>query len=170
MSTSVTDAQIFDAVRNGNKPALDELLSGSPSLDIRDPEGKSPLHRAVEGGHTSIVQALLLSRYTIYLLDDQNRTPIYYAIINNNTDILKVFIKNKIDLEEGCDANDATPLQVAIKCKFGDIVKILISEGADFLYAVQMAVEVGWGEGPELICQAGNEALESAIGRLDGYE
>jgi len=95
------------------------------------------------------------------MADDNGRTPIYYAIVDSKIEILKLFVEDGIDLEQSCDANDATSLQVAIEYKLGPIVTFLINKGAKTENAVRMAVAVGWDEGPKLICNATFGVFES---------
>ncbi|KAM3873286.1 B-cell lymphoma 3 protein homolog [Diretmus argenteus] len=113
---------------------LSVLLSQSSSsacLEIRNFEGLSPLHLAVQGGHKELARMLLKAGANINAMDIKSgQSPLMHVVESNNTDMVHFLIEN------GCDVNSQsysgnTALHSACGRGQVDTVRLLLKSGAD---------------------------------------
>ena len=93
--------------------------------NIKNKEGRTPLHIACVYGNLNGVKQLIEQGAKVNAKDNCNKTPLSLAILNNHTGIVSALLK----LFE-CDPNDGVSLHTA--CEHGDLsmVKTLIECGA----------------------------------------
>lgn len=107
------------------------LSSTSPCLDIRNYEGLTPLHLAVQGDRKYLVRMLLDAGADINAMDVKSgQSPLTHAVGSNNTEMVHFLIEN------GCDVNGQsysgnTALHSACGRGQVDTVRLLLWNGAD---------------------------------------
>uniref|UniRef100_A0A668AHD3 BCL3 transcription coactivator n=1 Tax=Myripristis murdjan TaxID=586833 RepID=A0A668AHD3_9TELE len=107
------------------------LSPPSACLEIRNYEGLSPLHLAVQRGHKDLARTLLEAGADINAMDIKSgQSPLMHAVESNNADMVHFLI------ESGCDVNSQsysgnTALHSA--CGRGQVetVRLLLKSGAD---------------------------------------
>ena len=119
---STGDTPLHVTARNQRKEITQELLkyfTGDPN--IKNAEGRTPLHIACVYGNLDRVKLLILQGAEMNVKDIYFDTPLSLAIVNNHTSIVSALVR-----EFGCDPNDGVSLHTA--CKHGDpsMVKTLI--------------------------------------------
>ncbi|XP_051575962.1 B-cell lymphoma 3 protein homolog isoform X2 [Myxocyprinus asiaticus] len=103
----------------------------SPHLEIRNYEGLTPLHLAVQNGDKKLAKILLDSGAEINAGDNKSgRSPLIHAVENNSNDMVNLLI------ESGCDVNAQsysgnTALHSACGRGQIEIVRMLLKNGAD---------------------------------------
>ncbi|XP_052000208.1 B-cell lymphoma 3 protein [Xyrauchen texanus] len=103
----------------------------SPHLEVRNYEGLTPLHLAVQNGDKMLAKIVLDSGAEINAGDNKSgRSPLIHAVENNSNDMVNLLI------ESGCDVNAQsysgnTALHSACGRGQIEIVRILLKNGAD---------------------------------------
>ncbi|XP_051720217.1 B-cell lymphoma 3 protein homolog isoform X1 [Ctenopharyngodon idella] len=103
----------------------------SPHLEIRNYEGLTPLHLAVQNGNETLTRLLLESGAEINAGDNKSgRSALIHAVENNSNDMVILLI------ESGCDVNAQsysgnTALHSACGRGQIEIVRVLLKNGAD---------------------------------------
>jgi len=146
------------AVERGHIGVLELLIKHEANLEVSDPDGFTPLIMSAELNHPELLQLLLDGGADIAAEDKAERTALDWAIIMQSAEaetILrendapssaeKSFIAaiqtNNIDavkalLEKGADVNEPayttkTPLHYASHSRNKEILKLMMTEGAD---------------------------------------
>ncbi|KLT23047.1 ankyrin repeat domain protein [Wolbachia endosymbiont of Armadillidium vulgare str. wVulC] len=86
------------ASRNGCAKVVELLIEKDANVNIRDNEGKAPLHYAVIilGQNTWIAERLLNKGAEINIRDNEGKTPLDYAIFSEREDVVKVLTEKTI--------------------------------------------------------------------------
>jgi len=126
----VTADAFLENVEKGNYEIALLFLDAGVSTELKGFNGRSPLHSAVNYGHTPIVELLLSRGAQVNTKNDKEVTPLFLAVLNQNRGIVKIL------LEKGADptiiAHDReSPLGLAAKGVSSEIVRMLVEKGAD---------------------------------------
>ncbi len=127
-----TSDEIHDAVKSGKLEEVKILLQGNQKLlNQKDQQGKTPLHHAVETGHTHIARYLIEQGADINLKDAYNGSVLHYAAFMGNLEIAELLLKKgTTSINEG-DTDNMTPLHLACDRGHPEVVKLLLDHGAD---------------------------------------
>lgn len=109
------------------KEAIDLLLSKGAGLNAKDNSGSTVLDDvafAFGGSELAICFEFFLSKGA-----DANN--IHFAAFQGNVDRIKSFLKEGVDINEKRTTKERTPLDYAVKGGKVEVVKLLISEGAE---------------------------------------
>ncbi|XP_039478411.1 serine/threonine-protein phosphatase 6 regulatory ankyrin repeat subunit A-like [Oreochromis aureus] len=121
------------AAYHGHCGALEVLLSSLLDVDVRSPEGCTPLILACSRGHQECVSLLLHHGASPMTRDYiHQQTAIHTAAVNGHPECLRLLLNNNdqhIDVDAQ-DSNGQTPLMLAVLSGHTDCVYSLLSQGA----------------------------------------
>ena len=109
--------------RKKTMQALLNYLTCDPN--IKNKEGRSPLHVACICGNLDGVKLLIKHGARVNVKDIHDSTPLSLAVLNNHTSIVSALVS-----EFGCDPNDGVSLHTACKHDNLSMVKTLLEHGA----------------------------------------
>ncbi|XP_071368602.1 serine/threonine-protein phosphatase 6 regulatory ankyrin repeat subunit A, partial [Centroberyx affinis] len=121
------------AAYHGHCGALEVLLSSLLDVDVRSPEGRTPLSLACSRGHQECVSLLLHHGASSMARDyTRKRTAIHAAAMNGHPECLRLLMGNNeqhssVDIQ---DANGQTALMLAVLSGHTECVYSLLSQGA----------------------------------------
>ena len=128
--------------KNSDNPHLDDLWRmvkifepvSILEIDCRPAKhnwGSTPLHHAVDGGHTELVELLIKSGADVNARDLQRETPLHIAAQNGNREIAELLIKSGADVNDNKFYINSPPLHTALSFRNIEVAKLLIDNGAD---------------------------------------
>ncbi|XP_037120503.1 serine/threonine-protein phosphatase 6 regulatory ankyrin repeat subunit A isoform X3 [Syngnathus acus] len=122
------------AAYHGHCGALEVLLSSMPDVDVRNPQGRTPLSLACSRGHQECVSLLLHRGASPMAFDYSHKmTALHAAVINGHSGCLRLIMSNNdqhINLD-ALDVNKQTPLMLAVLNGHTECVYSLLSQGAN---------------------------------------
>ncbi|XP_034029908.1 B-cell lymphoma 3 protein homolog [Thalassophryne amazonica] len=105
--------------------------TSSTCLDIRNYEGLSPLHLAVQRGHKDLTRMLLDAGADINVMDIKSgQSPLMHAVEASNVDMVHFLIESCCDVN-GQSYSGNTALHSASGRGHTDMVRLLLKSGAD---------------------------------------
>jgi ankyrin repeat protein len=135
------------AMRGGDVEMIKLLLEFKPPLDVMDPDGTTPLMRAVSSKNYTITRLLLehgakiapprslpgtrrqSEQYWFIQNDNREKTPIFWAMMNGDMKMLALLIEFKAPLN-AVDMDGRTPLHYAAEAGNKNLVKMLLEAKA----------------------------------------
>ncbi|KAL6819003.1 ankyrin repeat-containing domain protein [Trichoderma camerunense] len=106
------------------------LIKGGADVDADKREGYAPLLGAVAGGSDRIVQLLLKAKVDVDAVDEDGYSSLHLAVSQHELNILQQLLKAGANIDAVSEAGNQTPLHMAVRNKYRDIVKILLEKGA----------------------------------------
>lgn len=85
--------------REGEEENLLKCIDGGVSVNLKDSEGRTPLHWAVDRGHLNIIELLASRSADINAKDNEGQSPLHYAAMCEREEIGKFLVKQKADTE-----------------------------------------------------------------------
>jgi ankyrin repeat protein len=124
--------RILEAARSGALERVEALLEASPELvNVRDGEGGTPLHLAVQGGHAELAELLLDRGADISAADASGYTPLHHAAYAGDAALVGLLLARGADVTER-EVRGRTPLYMAVNWGGNvEAVERLIAAGAD---------------------------------------
>ncbi|XP_022922219.1 acyl-CoA-binding domain-containing protein 1-like isoform X3 [Cucurbita moschata] len=86
--------------REGELENLLKSVESGVSVNIKDSEGRTPLHWAVDRGHSNVVELLVSRNADINEKDIDGQTPLHYAVVCDRKSIAEYLVKNNANINE----------------------------------------------------------------------
>ncbi|CAA0824697.1 Acyl-CoA-binding domain-containing protein 2 [Striga hermonthica] len=85
--------------REGDEEKLLHCIESGVPLNIKDSEGRSPLHWAVDRGHLNVTALLLDKNADANAKDDEGQTALHYAAVCERASIAELLLKHGADMD-----------------------------------------------------------------------
>lgn len=85
--------------REGDMENLVKCVDGGVSVDLKDSEGRTPLHWAVDRGHLDVTELLLSKNADVNAKDNEGQTPLHYAAVCEREAIAEFLVKQNADTD-----------------------------------------------------------------------
>lgn len=133
------EISLFDAVEQGNTDSFNDLTQNyNVSVNIKDENGQTLLHRAAINGHIPIIDSLIThTRDNINTQDNYGMTPVHCAVLsqksNNSIDTIKTLLYWGADLTIGSNINQL-PLHNAVWRAY-DVLELILRNNPQVINA-----------------------------------
>ncbi|KAL5736935.1 hypothetical protein ACOSQ2_031723 [Xanthoceras sorbifolium] len=97
--------------REGEANNLLKCIDNGVSVNLRDSEGRTPLHWAVDRGHFHITEVLLSRKADVNAKDNEGQTSLHYAVVCEREALAKFLVKQNADLDSK-DNDGKSPLDL----------------------------------------------------------
>ncbi|XP_010934831.1 acyl-CoA-binding domain-containing protein 1 isoform X1 [Elaeis guineensis] len=88
---------IHVSAREGEADDILKHIENGVSVNLRDSEGRTPLHWAVDRGHVSVVEILLSKNADVNAKDNEGQTPLHYAAVCEREETALLLVKQHAD-------------------------------------------------------------------------
>jgi uncharacterized protein len=124
------EAPLAEAVRNGNRESVRQLLKARTDVNAREVDGTTALHWAVRADDLETARLLIGTGADTRAANRYGATPLSLAAVNGNAAIIDLLLR------AGVDANSQLPdgetaLMTAARTGKVDAVSVLLMHGAD---------------------------------------
>jgi hypothetical protein len=159
--------QLHHCARNGFTTSVKRLLSiRNINVNVKDVDGRTPLHDAVLNGHIEIARLLLQNGAEVNAKGRWDTTPLHFAAMDGHVDILHLLVENGADLEAQSNDGMRALYRAALFGQLPFIQELISRYHVDINARMnngETALRVARGE-PKII------AFLQANGGVDGFE
>jgi Ankyrin repeats (3 copies) len=114
----------------GHREITTLLLREGASVDARDREGATLLHKACRATNLDVVRLLLTHRADVHARNGKQELPLHFAASEGEAEICRLLIEHGADIN--CREKQAwTPLHFGSRFGHLEVVKMLLDRGAD---------------------------------------
>jgi ankyrin repeat protein len=92
------DEGLNEAARKGNIEKVRKLLKEGVDPNVKDANGRTPLHHAARGGYIDIISFLLERKADPNIKDESGRTPLHEAASGGHADVIRLLLDMGMDL------------------------------------------------------------------------
>ncbi|GFP94771.1 acyl-coa-binding domain-containing protein 1 [Phtheirospermum japonicum] len=85
--------------REGDEEKLLKCIESGVPLNLKDSEGHTPLHWAVDRGHLNVTTLLLDKNADVNAKDNDGQTALHYAAVCERTEIVELLVKHGADID-----------------------------------------------------------------------
>ncbi|KAL3524428.1 hypothetical protein ACH5RR_017262 [Cinchona calisaya] len=85
--------------RDGDEENLLKCIESGVPINVKDSEGRTPLHWAVDRGHFNAVQLLLSRDADINTKDNEGQTALHYAVVCERGTLAEFLVKHNADIQ-----------------------------------------------------------------------
>jgi len=108
---------------------LDTLIEDGANVNIRGPNGSTPLHNAVKTDYIYAIQLLCSNGANVNARDNRGNLPMHYTSYGNGKSA-SILIENGANVNVNND-NLTTPVYIAIEFENDKVVDVLLKNGAN---------------------------------------
>lgn len=120
------------ACQTGDLSIVKYLVNNGANISALTGDYSTPLHIACNNGHLNIVKYLIAVGAEVEMPDINGWTPLFQSCNKGHEDVVEFLIKEcKVKVNIKCKKSFFTPLHVACFKGFLNIVKLLVSHGAN---------------------------------------
>jgi len=124
------DAKLAQAVKTGNKAAIQTLLQQRVDVNVPEVDGTTALHWAVRADDADLVDRLIRAGANVKTANRYGITPLYLAAVNGSATVIARLLKAGADSNTVSNEGE-TVLMTASRTGSVDAVKVLLAAGAD---------------------------------------
>jgi len=128
--SAAADTRLVDAVRRGDRAALQMLVAARAGLNTPDAEGATPAHWAAERDDLAAMDLLIRGGARVDLPNRLGVTPITLAARNGSAVMLEKLLRAGVDANAAAGQGE-TALMTAARTGRADAVRTLLEWGAD---------------------------------------
>ncbi|CAG2159659.1 unnamed protein product [Oppiella nova] len=110
---------------------LQHLVKLGADLEMKDLEGRSPLHVSAWQGITHVVKTLIDCGADINAVDNEGRTALHMCAWNGHLEVVRLMIEAGADLNHVSTTQGATPLLIAAQQAHIETCSLLLNAGSD---------------------------------------
>ncbi|KAL2550807.1 Acyl-CoA-binding domain-containing protein 1 [Forsythia ovata] len=85
--------------REGDEEKLLKCIESGVPVNLKDSEGRTPLHWAVDRGHVNVIELILNNNADLNAKDNEGQTPLHYAALCERAAIAELLVKHNADIE-----------------------------------------------------------------------
>ncbi|XP_057546050.1 acyl-CoA-binding domain-containing protein 1-like [Amaranthus tricolor] len=89
---------IHGFAREGDLENLHKCIESGISVNLKDSEGRTPLHWAVDRGHLPVIELLCIKNVEMNAKDNEGQTALHYAVVCDREAIAEYLVKHGADL------------------------------------------------------------------------
>lgn len=89
---------IHGFAREGDMANLLKCIENGVSMNLKDSEGRTPLHWAVDRGHLNVTELLVGKNADVNAKDNDGQTPLHYAVTCEREAIAEYLVKHNADI------------------------------------------------------------------------
>eukprot|EP01124_Arcella_intermedia_P032087 TRINITY_DN7415_c0_g1_i1.p1 TRINITY_DN7415_c0_g1~~TRINITY_DN7415_c0_g1_i1.p1 ORF type:complete len:1494 (+),score=364.09 TRINITY_DN7415_c0_g1_i1:414-4484(+) len=123
---------LYNAAETGKLQVVKTLHKNNCSLNLKEPDGSTPLHVASKNNHLSIVEYLCDNGADIFAQDELGRSPFDVSTPWTFHMLESQYCKIKFSLKSDCIGDDSIPknvlLDMAVSIGNLDLVKVLLKD------------------------------------------
>jgi ankyrin repeat protein len=120
-----------DAAMAGDLAALTQLLTDDDALNERNATGETPLIAAALAGNTEIVVELIKRGADVKARNDRGMTALHAAAYSGDLPSVEALVVAGVPVDDADNKFKVTPLFVSAEEDRVEVVKYLLSQGAD---------------------------------------
>eukprot|EP00438_Fugacium_kawagutii_P011109 Skav203180 [mRNA] locus=scaffold39:209403:212782:+ [translate_table: standard] len=124
-------AEIIVASEAHDSVALEQLLQLPSDPNLKDLQGRAPLHCAAGHGHVQVIQLLLEAGAQKDSTDEEGRTALWMAARNGHLEVVHLLMEAGLDSNRGRTDIGATPLHAATQERHLEVARLVMEAGAD---------------------------------------
>jgi ankyrin repeat protein len=161
LTAGLNETRLAEALKAGDRKAVQALLKQGADVNAADPDGTTPLQWAVRSDDAETVQMLLRGGANPRATNRYGVTPVSLAAANGNAAILEILLKAGANPAAAAPGGE-TILMIAARTGNPEALRLLLSRGVDV-----NAREAAYGESALMWAAAGNhgQAVQLLIAR-----